>query len=84
MKTRVPDFLLNIKLRALVCGFRPWSLLPSPSSLLRRRGQTTVEYALMLAVVAAMAISVFSLLAKPILGGLFTIVGSIVGSETPA
>lgn len=59
--------------------------LPSPLApvLVRRRGQTTVEYLLMLAVVAGMAAMMGVLFHKRILGGVFTLVGMIIGAGTP-
>ena len=69
-----------------------WSSLPwlahafftlKPSSFLRRPGQTTVEYLLMLAIVAAVAVSMALLFHRKILGGIFTMVGLIIGAGTP-
>ena len=59
--------------------------LPGPQApvLARRRGQTTVEYLLMLAVVAGMAAMMGVLFHKRILGGIFTLVGMIIGAGTP-
>lgn len=58
--------------------------LPAPGRLpVRRRGQATVEYLLLLAVVAAMASMMAVLFHKRILGGLFTLVGMIIGAGTP-
>lgn len=59
--------------------------LPAPlaPSFARRRGQTTVEYLLMLAVVAGMAAMMGVLFHKRILGGIFTLVGMIIGAGTP-
>ena len=59
--------------------------LPAPQapSFARRRGQTTVEYLLMLAVVAGMAAMMGVLFHKRILGGIFTLVGMIIGAGTP-
>ncbi len=55
----------------------------SPVFLRRRPGQTTVEYLLMLAVVAAMATMMGVLFHRRILGGIFTMVGMIIGAGTP-
>jgi len=55
----------------------------SPASFKMRRGQTTVEYLLMLAVVAGMASMMGVLFHKRILGGIFTLVGMIIGAGTP-
>lgn len=58
--------------------------LPSPHVPLGRRpGQATVEYLLLLAVVAGMASMMAVLFHKRILGGLFTLVGMIIGAGTP-
>ena len=59
--------------------------LPCPLApvFARRRGQTTVEYLLMLAVVAGMASMMGVLFHKKILGGIFTLVGMIIGAGTP-
>ncbi len=58
--------------------------LPSPCRpLAARRGQATVEYLLLLAVVAGMAAMMAVLFHKRILGGLFTLVGMIIGAGTP-
>lgn len=59
--------------------------LPAPQapSFARRSGQTTVEYLLMLAVVAGMAAMMGVLFHKKILGGIFTLVGMIIGAGTP-
>ena len=59
--------------------------LPCPlyPGLRRRSGQTTVEYLLMLAVVAGMASIMAILFHKRILGGIFTMVGMIIGAGTP-
>jgi len=54
-----------------------------PASFRRRPGQTTVEYLLLLAVVASMAVMMIVLFHKKILGGIFTIVGLIIGAGTP-
>jgi len=49
----------------------------------RRPGQTTVEYLLMLGVVAAMAVIMVILFHKKLLGGIFTLAGLIIGAGTP-
>lgn len=54
-----------------------------PSAFRRRRGQNTVEYMLMLAVVASMAVIMLILFHKKILGGIFTLAGLIMGAGTP-
>jgi len=59
----------------------PYTLYPIPSTL--RKGQTTVEYLLMLAVVASVALAMGILFHKKILGGLFTMVGMIIGAGQP-
>jgi len=59
--------------------------LPCPlyAGLARRPGQTTVEYLLMLAVVAGMAAMMAVLFHRRILGGVFTMVGLIIGAGKP-
>ena len=58
--------------------------LPSPLFPARlRRGQNTVEYLLMLAVVASVALSMGILFHKKILGGIFTMIGMIIGAGAP-
>ena len=69
-----------LQARAAVCGSR---LLALPGALRARPGQTTVEYLLLLAVVAAMATMMAILFHKRILGGIFTMVGMIIGAGTP-
>lgn len=66
------------------CELAFYSLpVPRAASFARRRGQTTVEYLLMLAVVAGMAAMMGVLFHKRILGGVFTLVGMIIGAGTP-
>ncbi len=76
MKMRLSDIFLDIKLRIAISGF-------CPSAFRLRRGQATVEYLLMLAVVAGMASIMAVLFHRRILGGLFTLVGLIIGSGKP-
>ena len=83
MKIRLSEILPDIKVRIAVFGFRPLSFILYPSSFARRPGQTTVEYLLMLAVVAGMAAMMGVLFHKKILGGIFTLVGMIIGAGTP-
>ncbi len=73
------SFLADLLAR---CGAALCRPVPLPE-LGRRRGQTTVEYLLMLAVVAGMAAMMAILLHRRILGGLFTLVGMIIGAGTP-
>jgi hypothetical protein len=49
-----------------------------------RKGQTTVEYLLMLAVVVGMALIMGILFHKRILGGMFSLVGMVIGAGKPA
>jgi len=70
------DVLFDAGARLTAYGCRP-------PALRRRRGQTTVEYLLMLAVVAGMAVIMVILFYKRILGGIFTLVGMIIGAGTP-
>jgi hypothetical protein len=48
-----------------------------------RRGQTTVEYLLLLAVIVGMTLMMGVLFYRRILGGFFTLVGMIIGAGTP-
>lgn len=73
--------LTDLQALAAVLGSR--ALAFGPSALRRRRGQTTVEYLLMLAVVAGMAAMMAILFHRRILGGIFTMVGMIIGAGTP-
>ncbi|OGS13830.1 MAG: hypothetical protein A2234_11365 [Elusimicrobia bacterium RIFOXYA2_FULL_58_8] len=59
------------------------ALLFEPAAFKRRRGQNTVEYLLMLAVVASMAVIMVILFHKKLLGGIFTLAGLIIGAGTP-
>ncbi|MBI4351581.1 MAG: hypothetical protein HY550_09095 [Elusimicrobia bacterium] len=83
VKIQLLEFLLDLKLRTALLGFRPLSFILNPSSFVRRPGQTTVEYLLMLAVVAGMASIMGVLFHRRILGGIFTLVGMIIGAGTP-
>lgn len=56
---------------------------PCSSFFRRRRGQNTVEYLLMLGVVASMAVIMLALFHKKILGGIFTLAGLILGAGKP-
>lgn len=60
-----------------------YSLPPGLRAPARRPGQNTVEYLLMLAVVAGMAAMMGVMFHKKILGGLFTMVGMIIGAGAP-
>ena len=77
--------LMNLLRRVYRRGEAVFYALPSPQApvFARRRGQTTVEYLLMLAVVAGMAAMMGVLFHKRILGGIFTLVGMIIGAGTP-
>jgi len=48
-----------------------------------RKGQTTVEYLLMLAVVVGMTLIIGILFHKKILGGMFSLIGMVIGSGRP-
>lgn len=48
-----------------------------------RKGQTTVEYMLLLATTSGIAIMFIAAFHKRILGGIFTIAGLILGAGTP-
>lgn len=49
----------------------------------RRPGQTTIEYLLILAAVGGMAAMMGLLFHRRIIGGIFTIVGMIIGAGQP-
>ena len=53
------------------------------SKLNLKKGQTVVEYTLMLALVISVVGMVFVAFHKKFLGGLFSIVGIIIGAGTP-
>ena len=55
----------------------------APAFLRRRPGQATVEYLLMLGVVATVAVVFVTAFHKMILGGIFTIAGMVLGAGTP-
>lgn len=82
MKKLLSGLLLEFVTRAPLCAFG-CGFMPGPAVLRRRRGQTTVEYLLLLAVVAGMAAMMGVLFHKRILGGLFTLVGMVIGAGTP-
>ena len=52
-------------------------------SRLCRKGQTTVEYLLMLAVVVGLTLMVGIFFHKRILGGMFSLVGMVIGAGKP-
>ena len=80
----LPDILTDIRAPAAVFASRLLSFnFRSPAFGLKRRGQTTVEYLLMLAVVAGMALILGILFHKKILGGLFSLVGMVIGAGKP-
>jgi len=82
------------RFRDIAAGFAPlaaakvpfWLLFPAglvaelPALLRRRRGQTTVEYLLMLAIVAGITLIMGVLFHKKLLGGMFTMVGLVIGA----
>ena len=75
-------FFRHMRRRAEVLIYSlPYPLFPMRYTL--HRGQTTVEYLLMLAVVASVALAMGILFHKKILGGLFTMVGMIIGAGQP-
>jgi hypothetical protein len=74
------DSLLAVQAGAAICGSR---LLALPAAARRRSGQATVEYLLLLAVVGGMAAMMAVLFHKRILGGIFTMVGLVIGAGQP-
>ncbi|OIN99798.1 MAG: hypothetical protein COX65_01235 [Elusimicrobia bacterium CG_4_10_14_0_2_um_filter_56_8] len=84
LRVLLSDILLEIKLRAALSGFRPLFFILQPSCRFKRRpGQNTVEYLLLLAVVAGLTAMMGILFHKKILGGIFTLVGMIIGAGKP-
>ncbi|HNT96740.1 MAG TPA: class III signal peptide-containing protein [Elusimicrobiales bacterium] len=57
--------------------------LPRPG-LRPRRGQTLVEYMLMLAVVVGVALMLGIAFHRKFLGGFFTLIGMVIGGGTPS
>jgi len=80
LKTMCGKTLLAAQVRAALAASR---LLALPAAARRRPGQTTVEYLLLLAVVGGMAAMMAVLFHKRILGGIFTLVGMIIGAGQP-
>lgn len=74
------DLVPGLQARAALCGSR---LLALPGRTRRRPGQNTVEYLLMLAVVAGATMIFISLFHKRIIGGFFTLIGMIIGAGQP-
>ena len=74
--------IIDLARGTLFC-FPPLCLIPRPPAFRLRKGQNTVEYLLMLAVVAAMAVAMGVMFHKKILGGIFTLAGLIIGAGTP-
>lgn len=64
----------EISRRAMVHDFRP----SKP-----RKGQTTIEYTLMLASIIGGCLIFAALFYKKLLGGFFTVVGLVIGAGTP-
>jgi len=83
MTKLLTGILSEIKLRGALLGPCPFLFVPGPGAFRRRPGQTTVEYLLMLAVVASMSVIMAVLFHKRILGGVFTLVGMIIGAGQP-
>jgi len=84
-RMNLPAILTGIKARAAVFSSRLLSFGLQPSAFsLKRRGQTTVEYLLMLSVVVGLTLIMAVLFHKSILGGLFSLVGMALGAGKPA
>ncbi len=61
------------------------SAIPKPKVFgSKRPGQSTVEYLLMLAIVVGMTLAIGILFHKRILGGMFSLVGKVIGAGKPA
>ncbi len=73
-----PVLLFNVSIFIL----NPSCFIPHPSSFIpaRRAGQATVEYLLMLATVVGLALIMAVLFHKKLLGGMFTMVGLVIGA----
>jgi|GEM_PF-4213707 len=52
-------------------------------AIFQRAGQVTVEYLMMLAIVAGMALIMVALFHKRLLGGMFTMLGLVIGAGRP-
>jgi len=76
---KIPPLQILKAFGRFLLGPGPAAFIPRPSRLRRRPGQNTVEYLLMLAVVASMVL----MFHKKILGGIFTLAGMIIGAGTP-
>jgi len=63
--------------------FGNYGYIFSLKNIKRRRGQTTIEYLLMLASVVSATLILVALFYKKLLGAVFTIVGLILGAGTP-
>ena len=76
-----PVLLFNVSVFIL----RPSCFISHPSSFipLRRAGQATVEYLLMLATVVGLALIMAVLFHKRLMGGMFTMVGLVIGAGKP-
>ncbi len=77
---------MRIPVSEILCGigpFGPGFPFPGAAAFRRRKGQNTVEYLLMLAVVASAVIIFTILFHKKLLGGIFTLAGMIIGAGTP-
>ena len=73
----------NNKIRAfanILWYYAAGRFLPPARMLRRRKGQTTVEYMLMLASIAAADLLLIASFHKKILGGIFTIAGMVLGA----
>ena len=87
---KITDLLKDFLVRGisffyrLPAFIRPLDALGRLPSLRLRRGQNTVEFLLLLAIVASVAMTMGILFHKKILGGLFTMVGMIIGAGAPA
>ena len=60
--------------------FGPGAFIPG---LKFRKGQNTVEFLLMLAVVASIALMIGILFHKKIIGALFSLIGMVIGAGKP-
>ena len=80
---KIPPLQILKAFGRFLLGPGPAAFIPRPSRLRRRPGQNTVEYLLMLAVVASMAVVMVLMFHKKILGGIFTLAGMIIGAGTP-
>ena len=79
-------YRLDIKalaaLACRICGLPGYAPAPEGSPAWRK-GQTVVEYLLMLATIVGATLIFAGLMYRRILGGFFTVIGMVIGAGTP-